>query len=69
MAPRDSVTVSEYNIERPHSDVHDFYRNFTRSIDGEDTQLVTHAQMLRVLSVIEAAFKSVEENQVISVNL
>lgn len=69
MAPRDSVTVSEYNIERPHSDVHDFYRNFTRSIDGEDTQLVTHAQMLRVLNVIEAAFKSVEENQVISVNL
>lgn len=49
--------------------VHDFYRNFTRSIDGEDTQLVTHAQMLRVLNVIEAAFKSVEENQVISVNL
>ena len=69
MAPRDSVTVSEYNVERPKSDVHDFYRNFTRAIDGTDTQLVTHAQMLRVLNVIEAAFKSVKEKQVINVDL
>ena len=63
------MTVSEYNVERPKSDVHDFYRNFTRAIDGTDTQLVTHAQMLRVLNVIEAAFKSVKEKQVINVDL
>lgn len=69
MAPRDAVTVDSYELERPASDVHDYYRNFTAAIDGKETQLVTHAQMLRVLSVIEAAFASVEQNQVISVNL
>ena len=69
MAPRDAVTVDSYELERPVSDVHDYYRNFTAAIDGKETQLVTHAQMLRVLSVIEAAFASVEQNQVISVNL
>ena len=34
MAPRDSVTVDEYEVERPHSDVHDYYRNFVKAIDG-----------------------------------
>ena len=28
MAPRDDVTTDSYEIERPVSDVHDFYRNF-----------------------------------------
>ena len=69
MAPRDSVTVSEYQIERPSSDVHDYYRNFCRAIDGEETQLVTHPQMMRVIKVIEAAFESVEKAQRIDVKL
>ncbi len=69
MAPRDAVTVDTYELDRPVSDVHDFYRNFTAAIDGRETQLVTHAQMMRVLRVIEAAFASVEQDQVISVDL
>lgn len=69
MAPRDSVTVDEYNVPRPESDVHDFYRNIAFAIDGKESQLVTHAQMLRVLSVIEAAFESVERKQVVKVEL
>ena len=66
MAPRDSVTVSEYELERPTSDVHDFYRNYCRAIDGTETQLVTHPQMMRVLRVIQAAFDSVEQGQKIA---
>lgn len=65
MAPRDSVTVDEYELERPASDVHDFYRNYCRAIDGEETQLVTHKEMLRVLKVIEKAFESVACGQVV----
>ncbi len=65
MAPRDSVTVDEYEVERPHSDVHDYYRNFVKAIDGIEPQLVTHEQMLLDLKVIEAAFKSAELDQVI----
>ena len=66
MAPRDSVTVDTYEVERPASDVHDYYRNFVKAIDGEATQLVTHAQMRRVMKVMEAAFKSDELKQVVN---
>ncbi len=60
MAPRDSVTVDEYEAERPHSDVHDYYRNFVQAIDGKATQIVTHDQMRAVLKVILAGFESAE---------
>ena len=56
MAPRDSVTLRCYEVERLHSDEHDFYRNFADAIDGKCEQMVTHAQMLRVLRDIDAAF-------------
>ena len=65
MAPRDSITVDEYELDRPVSDVHDYYRNFVKAIDGTETQLVTHPQMRRVMKVMEAAFKSVELGQVV----
>lgn len=58
MAPRDEKTVDESWLDRPESDVHDFYRNFTRAMDGIEPQLVTHAQMRRDLRIIEAAFES-----------
>lgn len=65
MAPRDGLTTETYELERPHSDVHDFYRNVVKAIAGEEPQLVTHPQMMRVLQVIEAAFRSAETNQVV----
>ncbi len=66
MAPRDEITTRTYDMERPSSDVHDYYRNFCAAIEGREEQLVTHPQMLRVMRVIEAAFESVEKNQVIA---
>ena len=60
MAPRDDVTTDTYELERPASDVHDFYRNVCRAIDGLEPQLVTHEQVMRVLKLIEAAFRSAE---------
>ena len=65
MAPRDEVTTDTYEIERPASDVHDFYRNVCASIRGEATQLITHAQLRQVLSIMEACFMSVELGQVV----
>ena len=58
MAPRDSVTVDTYKVERPKSDVHDFYRNYVGAIDGKCEQLVTHEQMRTVLKVIMKGFES-----------
>ena len=65
MAPRDEITTDTYEIERPVSDVHDYYRNFVKAIDGIEPQLVTHEQMLLDMKVMEAAFKSAELGQVI----
>lgn len=69
MAPRDSVTVDEYEMERPQSDVHDYYRNFCKAIDGSEPQLVTHAEMMKVMRVMEECFRSVEEGQVVEFHL
>ena len=69
MAPRDSLTLDEYTIKRPASDVHDFYRNFCLAMDGKVEQLVTHSQARRVLSVMEAAFESDLRSQLIKVNI
>jgi len=66
MAPRDSVTLETSTHTIPKSDVHDYYRNFVKAIDGEDTQIVTHDQMRTVLKVIMTAFESVETGKTIN---
>ena len=58
MAPRDSVTMDVYEKEIPKSDVHDFYRNVCKAIDGKENQLVTHDQVGLVLKIMEHCFKS-----------
>ena len=60
MAPRDDKTIVESEIIRPTSDVHNFYRNVCAAMDGKEAQIVTHAQIMRVMKVMEAAFKSDE---------
>ena len=65
MAPRDSVTTDTYEIERPVSDVHDFYRNVCASIRGQATQLITHDQLRLVLRIMEASFESDRVGQVV----
>ncbi len=67
MAPRDSLTIKSYEIERPTSDVHDFYRNFVKAADGSEEQLVKNEEVRRVLLVMEAAFKSGESGEALSV--
>ncbi len=69
MAPRDHLTLDEYDTVIPKLDVHDFYRNFLASIDGKEEQIVTHAQIRRVMQVMEAAFASDEQNQILSVSI
>ena len=58
MAPRDEKTTTESFIERPESDVHDFYRNFCAAVRGEAEMIVTHKQLMRVMRVMEASFES-----------
>ncbi len=69
MAPRDEITLDMYEAERPVSDVHDYYRNFCNALDGKETSLITHAEVRRVMQVMEAAFKSSAEKQAIEVSI
>ena len=69
MAPRDHLTLDEYDLEIPRSDVHDFYRNFCLAMDGKAEQLVTHSQIRRVMSVVEACFESDAKKQTLEVNI
>lgn len=58
MAPRDSVSVVNYEKELPTSDVHDFYRNVVLAIDGREEQIVKLSEVRRVLQIMEACFES-----------
>ena len=58
MAPRTEDSIVKTEIERPKVDVHDFYRNFVAAINGDASMLITHAQVMRVMLVMEAAFES-----------
>ena len=69
MAPRDADTTYSYEVPMPPSDVHDFYRNFCRAIDGKEKQLITHDQMRRVMKVMELSFESDRLGQVIKTEL
>ncbi len=69
MAPRDELTLDEYDIERLSSDVHNFYRNFVDAVDGKAEQLIKNAEVRRVLRVMESCFKSNEICQTMSVEI
>jgi len=60
MAPRDSSTIAEHSVELPKSDVHNFYRNVCAALDGKETQLIKHHELMRVMKIMEAAFLSDE---------
>ena len=58
MAPRKPSSLDHLPLPEIHSHVHDFYRNVCKAIDGEEPQIVTHPQMMRVMKLMEAAFES-----------
>ena len=66
MAPRDHITLDTYEIERPIADVHDFYRNVVKAIDGEEGCLVTLDQVELVLKIMEACFRSAESGEAVT---
>ena len=65
MAPRDEITLDTYELERPASCVHDFYKNLVRAIDKEEEPFVKLHEVRRVLEVMEACFESAEKKAII----
>ena len=66
MAPRTQETIKEYPLPRQQTDVRDFYRNVIKTIAGEEEALITHAELKRVMKLMEAVFESGEQNKVIT---
>ncbi len=69
MAPRDEITLDEYEIERPLSDVHDYYRNYCAALDGKAESFIKLCEVRRVMQVMEAAFLSDEKKQSVEVSI
>lgn len=69
MAPRDEKTIASKEIPLPQSDVHDFYRNFVKAIDGLEPQIVNHHQMTVDMAIMEAAFLSHKTGLPVDVDL
>ena len=66
MAPRTDDTILEYPLPVLHSDVRDFYRNVAKAIRGEGGPACHHEQVMKVMKVMEAAFRSADTNQVVT---
>ena len=66
MAPRTAETIREYPLPKQDADVREFYCNVIRACHGDETQLVKHNEVLRVMKLMEAVFESAEKNKVIT---
>lgn len=66
MAPRTSETIKEYPLPKQKADVRDFYRNVIKVLSGEAEQMIKHAEVMRVMKLMEAIFESAEQNKVIT---
>ncbi len=69
MAPRDEITIDSYELQRPVSDVHGFYRNLVAAIEGTEEQLIKNCEVRRVMQVMEACFVSAERGEALKVNI
>ena len=65
MAPRTDETIETYPLPKVQSDVRDFYRNVIKACRGEEEQLIRHDQVMNVMKLMEAIFRSGETGQVV----
>lgn len=65
MAPRDETTTYHEEIPRMTLDVCDFYRNVMDTLEGKTEIIVKNEEVMRVMKLMEAAFKSHELGQAV----
>lgn len=69
MAPRNDDSIKEFELPIEKGDWGGFYDNVYDVLVNGKEQIVTHRQIRRVLSVIEAVFESAKNNEVVKVDL
>lgn len=65
MAPRTENTIKEYPLDVQKADWGEYYKNVFKYLRGEDAEVVTHDQQRRLIRLVEAIFKSGENNTVV----
>ncbi|GAA4655282.1 Gfo/Idh/MocA family oxidoreductase [Anaerocolumna aminovalerica] len=65
MAPRTDETVKKYPLPEVHSDIGDFYRNVRACIHEGAQLLVGPEEVMEVMYIMEAIFRSAEQNCVV----
>ena len=63
MAPRREDTIRTLEIPDIWPDLGEYYRNITAVLEGRESPIVTPAQMLRVMRLIEAVFEAARVGQ------
>lgn len=66
MAPRREESIFTEDLPKVESDIRDFYRNVTAVLEGRESSLIQLDQVMRVMRLMEAVFKSAETKQVVS---
>lgn len=65
MAPRTDETISTEELPQVETDIKDFYRNVMTTIEGRTQQLIRHDELMRVMKLMETAFESARQSQVL----
>lgn len=65
MAPRTDDTIKEFPLPEVHSDIRDFYRNVMDTIDGLAEPRIKHAEVARVMRLMETVRRSAEEHRIL----
>lgn len=65
MAPRTDETVKKYPLPEVHSDIRDFYRNVNACIHEGAKPLIQLDEVMEVMHIMEAVFRSAEQNSVV----
>ncbi len=65
MAPRTEETIATEELPKVKTDIKNFYRNVMDNISGKAEILIKHDELMRVMKLMEAAFKSAETNSIV----
>ncbi len=65
MAPRTDETIASEALPVVCSDIRDFYRNIVDTLEGKAQQKIQHSEIMRVMKLMEAAFQSAQNNQIL----
>lgn len=66
MAPRGEDTIEKLPLQIVKGNVMEFYANFADTIEGKATQVIRNDEVLYVMEIIDAAFRSAETGQVVT---